>query len=259
MLAVPALNMKTGVSASTRSPTASRPSRGSRARAQFSAGGVSPVQVVVDGGRDVAGRPDRLTPLKQELATDPAFGPVSPSAGRRPRAGHRAASRRRRRPLALATCATARSSCRAASRQATVYVGGKTAGNLDFIDIVNSYIPCVFAFVLGLSFLLLMVAFRSIVVPLMAILMNLLSVGAAYGLVALVFQHGWGAASSASSRCPRSSRGCRCSVLHPLRPVDGLPRLPAQPHPGALGPHRRQREAVAVGLARRPASSPAPR
>jgi len=54
-------------------------------------------------------------------------------------------------------------------------------------------LPTVFAFVLGLSFLLLLVAFRSIVVPIKAIVLNLLSVGAAYGMVVAVFQHGWGA------------------------------------------------------------------
>ena len=76
---------------------------------------------------------------------------------------------------------------------ASVYVTGQTAGNLDYIDIVNSYFPWVVALVLSLSFLLLLVAFRSIVIPLKAILMNLLSVGAAYGLVTLVSLKGWGA------------------------------------------------------------------
>ena len=76
---------------------------------------------------------------------------------------------------------------------ASVYVTGQTAGNLDYIDIVNSYFPWVVALVLSLSFLLLLVAFRSVVIPLKAILMNLLSVGAAYGLVTLVSLKGWGA------------------------------------------------------------------
>ena len=56
----------------------------------------------------------------------------------------------------------------------------------------KTYTPIVFAVVLGLSFLLLMVVFRSIVVPAKAIVMNLLSVGAAYGLMVLVFQKGVG-------------------------------------------------------------------
>ena len=76
---------------------------------------------------------------------------------------------------------------------ARVYVTGATAANLDYVHIVNAYLPWVFALVLGLSFVLLMVAFRSLVVPATAILMNLLSVGAAYGLLVLVFQHGVGA------------------------------------------------------------------
>ncbi len=64
---------------------------------------------------------------------------------------------------------------------------------MDFAEITDTYTPIVFAFVLGLSFLLLTVAFRSIVVPVTSIIMNLLSVGAAYGLVVLVFQKGVGA------------------------------------------------------------------
>ena len=74
-----------------------------------------------------------------------------------------------------------------------VSVTGDTAFNTDFFDLTSTYTPIVFAFVLGLSFLLLMIVFRSIVVPLKAIIMNLLSVGAAYGLMVLVFQEGVGA------------------------------------------------------------------
>ena len=75
---------------------------------------------------------------------------------------------------------------------AAVYVGGLTAANQDFFDIASDYQPIVFAVVLGLSFLLLMVVFRSVVVPATAIIMNLLSVGAAYGMIVIVFQHGVG-------------------------------------------------------------------
>ncbi len=74
-----------------------------------------------------------------------------------------------------------------------VYVGGLTAEVADFYGIVRVYTPIVFAFVLGLSFLILMMVFRSIVIPLKAIIMNLLSVGATYGLLVLVFQKGFGA------------------------------------------------------------------
>jgi putative drug exporter of the RND superfamily len=75
---------------------------------------------------------------------------------------------------------------------AEVYVGGDTAEELDYHNTVNFWLPLVILFVLGLSFILLTIAFRSIVVPATAIVMNLLSVGAAYGLLVLVFQKGIG-------------------------------------------------------------------
>jgi len=68
---------------------------------------------------------------------------------------------------------------------------GIAAGTKDFNDLMKARLPIVFAFVLGLAFLLLLFTFRSIVVPLTAIVLNLLSVGAAYGILTLVFQHSW--------------------------------------------------------------------
>ncbi|MEE8373772.1 MAG: MMPL family transporter, partial [Dehalococcoidia bacterium] len=76
---------------------------------------------------------------------------------------------------------------------AEVLVGGATSSDIDYIDLTGKSLPLVFLFVLSLSFVLLTVVFHSIVVPIKAILMNLLSVGAAYGLVVLVFQKGVGA------------------------------------------------------------------
>jgi RND superfamily putative drug exporter len=73
-----------------------------------------------------------------------------------------------------------------------VLVGGNTAFFNDFLDTADRYQPMILAIVLGLSFILLTVVFRSIVVPVKAIIMNLLSVGAAYGAVTLVFQEGVG-------------------------------------------------------------------
>ncbi len=75
---------------------------------------------------------------------------------------------------------------------ADIFVGGPTAESVDSVQTQKDYLPFVFMFVLGLSFLLLLVVFRSIVVPLKAIVMNLLSVGAAYGILVLVFQEGIG-------------------------------------------------------------------
>jgi uncharacterized membrane protein YdfJ with MMPL/SSD domain len=70
------------------------------------------------------------------------------------------------------------------------YVTGDAAFTLDVVDFYATGMPLVMAFVLGLSFLLLLVAFRSIVIPIKAILLNLLSTAAAFGLLVLVFQDG---------------------------------------------------------------------
>ncbi len=70
-----------------------------------------------------------------------------------------------------------------------VAVTGETAGTHDFNQQMKSHAPFVFVFVLALCFVLLLVTFRSIVIPIKAVLLNLLSVGAAYGLLVLVFQH----------------------------------------------------------------------
>ena len=75
---------------------------------------------------------------------------------------------------------------------AKVLVAGDTAFNIDFFVVARDYAPIVIGFVLTMSFILLTVVFRSIVVSVKAILLNLLSVGAAYGLLVLVFQKGVG-------------------------------------------------------------------
>jgi RND superfamily putative drug exporter len=80
-----------------------------------------------------------------------------------------------------------------AGSHARVYVGGQTAETADYFSAVSGPTPYVLFFVLGLSFILLLLAFRSLVVALVSILLNLLSVGAAYGLLTLVFIHGVGA------------------------------------------------------------------
>jgi uncharacterized membrane protein YdfJ with MMPL/SSD domain len=72
-------------------------------------------------------------------------------------------------------------------------VTGFTAQSVDSNTLMRTHAPYVFAFVLGLAFLLLMITFRSVVIPIKAIVLNLLSVGAAYGVLVQVFQHGWGA------------------------------------------------------------------
>jgi RND superfamily putative drug exporter len=79
-----------------------------------------------------------------------------------------------------------------AHTEARAYVGGKTAETVDYFDAVTNPTPYVLAFVLGLSLVVLTIAFRSLVVAVLSIALNLLSVGAAYGLLTLVFVHGVG-------------------------------------------------------------------
>jgi RND superfamily putative drug exporter len=164
----------------------------------FSAGLLAPIEIAIEGPRtpEVEAGLARLTEM---MGQDSAFGSVSAPRW----------SAESERPVGLMTVtlttdansATAYDAVDrlrgelvpAAGIPAEVMVTGDTAFNADFFAQVDHWTPIIFVFVLGLSFLLLMMAFRSIVVPLKAIVMNLLSVGAAYGLLVLVFQEGVGA------------------------------------------------------------------
>ncbi len=75
----------------------------------------------------------------------------------------------------------------------TAYVDGETAGYIDLASKISDKLPSVIAIVVALAFVLLMIAFRSVLVPLTSALMNLLSVAAAYGVLTAIFQKGWGA------------------------------------------------------------------
>jgi RND superfamily putative drug exporter len=73
---------------------------------------------------------------------------------------------------------------------AHAYVTGPTAGSVDFNSTMKAHLPLVFGFVLSFAFLLLLIAFRSLVIPFMTIVLNMLSVSAAYGLMVVIFQNG---------------------------------------------------------------------
>ena len=85
---------------------------------------------------------------------------------------------------------------------AKAMVTGEAAFMEDYNEITNQYTPIIFIFVLGLSLIVLLLAFRSIVIPITAIIMNLLSVGATYGLIVLVFQKGIGASLLGFTQVP---------------------------------------------------------
>jgi RND superfamily putative drug exporter len=155
-----------------------------------------PVEIVADGG-DTSAHGD-LSKLKAVLAGDPRFGSgtIEASANGKvlaltvPIRGDVfsspdvAAVRQLRSDLIPSIFA---------GSQARVYVGGKTAETADYFSAVSAPTPHVLLFVLGLSFILLLLAFRSLVIAFVSIVLNLLSVGAAYGLLTLVFIHGIGA------------------------------------------------------------------
>ncbi len=92
-----------------------------------------------------------------------------------------------------------------ASSHTRIYVGGETALSNDFSNILDGKIPLFVAIIVILGCLLLMVAFRSILIPLTAALMNLLAVAASFGLVVAVFQWGWGNALIGSGTGPIES------------------------------------------------------
>ncbi|MCC7363061.1 MAG: MMPL family transporter [Dehalococcoidia bacterium] len=166
---------------------------------EFSAGRLDPTEVVIEGDMDSPEVRAAVDRLGAAIAQDAGFAGISalqPAASgdigyvsiiiNGDSTGPEAmdAVRRLRSDYIPAAFAGA---------EAEVSVGGGTALTLDYIETMKTYLPIVIGFVLTLSFLLLMLVFRSIVIPVKAIVMNLLSVGAAYGLIVLVFQEGVGA------------------------------------------------------------------
>ena len=196
-LAVPVLGLHIGASGVTSLPNNVPSKQGYLAlRRAFPTQSPYPAQIVVEGGASSV-RPDLLA-LEQRLAADPRFGAgqIQTSSIRHtsvltvpvqgdPVGGPaiRAVRDLRSRLLPTAFRGTG----------AQVLVGGKTEENAEYFDAVTGPTPVVFAFVFALSLILLTIAFRSIVVALISILLNLLSIGAAYGLLTLVFIRGYGA------------------------------------------------------------------
>jgi RND superfamily putative drug exporter len=158
---------------------------------EFGVGTTDDVQVVVDGA--VAASPTRaaIDRLAEEMREDRAFRQVETDVypGRRLALIEAIPAGDSRDDRALAAVRQLRETEIPGAR---VLVTGETAESIDYFALTDRWLPILIAFVLGLSFILLTVAFRSIVVPATAILLNLLSVGAAYGALILVFQKGVG-------------------------------------------------------------------
>ena len=198
-LALPVLTLATGSSGITALPSDRTGRQGFEALETYFPSGArsSPAQVVVDADSspEIDAATQRLSDL---VANDSAFGTVSTSTapGRDltvvdialtgdPNSTKAGEAIQRLRDDYVPTAFN--------GIDAPVYVTGATAMDLDYTNLIDHWLPIVIAFVLTLSFILLLLVFRSIVLPLKAVILNLLSVGAAYGLLVLVFQEGIGA------------------------------------------------------------------
>lgn len=197
VLAAPVVDMRLGSSGSSAIPKQMPSIQAAQTIARAAGpGAVAPVRVLVDGG---ARPPDPATVerLRAQIAADPAVITVTaarPSDDRRlalfetvsafhedDTRSHALVTRIRER---IAPQATVGSGVR-------VLLGGGPAQNRDFIGAVSSALPVVIAIVMLLTFAVLVVLFRSVVLPLKAVLMTLLSALAAYGVLVAVFQWGW--------------------------------------------------------------------
>jgi len=162
------------------------------------AGLESTADVVIPGAPSDATVSQGIDALTATVANDPAFGAPQPTQSsqdgtitlvRFPMAGEAADAQSEAAVLAIGRMRDTYVP-QAFGENSGVLVGGDTAFVKDFFDVSTKYTPLIILLVLGLSFILLTVVFRSVVVPAKAIVMNLLSVGAAYGLIVLVFQKG---------------------------------------------------------------------
>jgi RND superfamily putative drug exporter len=173
-LASPLLGMHVGTSGVTALPDRFESSQGYAAlQRDFPGATTSPVEVVVAKGATGSPSPAALARLRTQLASDPPSGPRAA-----------AAVRDLRDHIIPRTFD---------GTDAEVLVGGTTSENIDYFDSVIGPAPWVIALVLGLTLVFLTVVFRSLVVAATSVLLNLLSVGAAYGLLVLVFQDGFAA------------------------------------------------------------------
>ena len=199
-MAAPVLGLKTGTAGVSSLPDSTYSKAGFLAIEESFPRNVNsdPAEVVVSGDLSALGVSEAMDSFEESVADDPDFGVTQrqeapnadvvlisvPLVGGSDSESARDGVERLRSELVPAAFGDA---------DVTVVVGGITAENIDYSDLINRWLPLVVAFVLGLSFLLLTVVFRSVVLSITAVLLNLLSVGAAYGLLVLVFQQGFGA------------------------------------------------------------------
>jgi RND superfamily putative drug exporter len=207
--ALPIFDLKTGDSGVSTFPPGIESGEGFNIlQREFADNLQNPAEIVIDGPADAQRTKDAITKLTARLATDPAFAkpqPVQvapgndltllsvPMTGDPSETAMTNAIKRLRNDYIPEAFAGA---------PAKVYVTGNAAFNVDWFKVANDSAVPVLTFVLVLSFILLMLVFRSIVIAIKAILLNLLSVGAAYGILVLVFQKGVGTGFFGFSESP---------------------------------------------------------
>src|SRR5207248_6233835 len=197
-LASPLLGLKVGSSGSSSLPDSTLAKQGLTAlQRDFARGATDPINVVIDRSRTSQRLTSEIAQLRAALVRDPVFASnaVTVQAGNRLTVFAVPLTVEPTSPKATSAVGRLRAQYvpRAFGADAShVFVGGGPAEARDSFAVDRHWLPIVIAFVLALSLVLLTVAFRSIVIPLTAIAVNLLSVGAAYGILVLVFQHGVG-------------------------------------------------------------------
>ena len=195
-LASPLLSMGTGTEALTQFPKGSDVRVGNELASDQLGGGTDPVQIVAafDGAPGAAGKA-AVAGFRRELAATPGIAAVGAPAfageetmiQATPQAGSES-------DASVALVERLRDTVvpgSALGQQAEVNVGGETARSHDVRDQIGGSMWKIILFVLTLSFLVLMVMLRSLILPLKAVLMNLLSIGAAFGILVAIFQWGW--------------------------------------------------------------------
>ena len=196
-LASPVLDLRMGAAGASSLPNDSVSKQGLVAlQRDFPSGATDPVNIVVEGATGDTGARQGVTRLRAQLATDRDFAARALTVERGP--GITVANV----PLTVEPSSERASAAidrlrddyvpRAFGASADrVFVGGQPAEARDSFAVDSGWLPIVIAFVLALSLVLLTLAFRSVAIPLTAIAVNLLSVGAAYGILVLVFQKGF--------------------------------------------------------------------
>jgi uncharacterized membrane protein YdfJ with MMPL/SSD domain len=195
-LAIPVLSLETGTQALSQFPPGSDVRVGNELASQQLGGGTDPMQVVARfDGPPTAADHAAVAGFSRHLRATPGISAVSPPAYAGDSVLIQATpSAPSESDAALAMVDRLRDSVvpgTALSRIATVDVGGETARSHDVRLQISGSMWKIVLFVLALSFLVLMVMLRSLILPLKAVLMNLLSIGAAFGVLVAIFQWGW--------------------------------------------------------------------